>query len=186
MGKRPRGDIRVAQRVAIDAKRRRREEADAARVHEQKFNVSKVVVQQIGKRYGMLMPSPLIDCVGGMVLAKREVEPASDEMGELTDVARSFLTVSAGRTNMTRTAQADNLGVSRKSLTAPLKTFTSAVWLFDRWWRRVIMQELVRDPRSEVLQIIDDVGYDETPAEVAGGGSELSIVAGPARSTETQ
>eukprot|EP00959_Pyramimonas_sp_CCMP1952_P264251 5526197-Pyramimonas_sp.AAC.1 len=72
------------------------------------------------------MPSPLVDCVGDMVVAKRDVQPASDDICERTDTAKSFLTVSAGRTNMTRTAQADNLGVSEKSLRASLKTFTCA------------------------------------------------------------
>eukprot|EP00959_Pyramimonas_sp_CCMP1952_P335893 7033466-Pyramimonas_sp.AAC.1 len=165
--KRRGGDIAVAQQAAIESKRQRKETTLALIQHEKQFDVPRYILNQLGRTYGMLVGSPLVDVVGNMVVVKRDADQ-TPESCELSQFARQYVDASEGRTTATRTAQSSSLDTSRKQLASEIKSFSAAVWLVDRWWRRNVIKAISGDPRSTLMQTIDDVGYDETPAEVAG------------------
>ncbi|CAK0880469.1 unnamed protein product [Prorocentrum cordatum] len=158
-----RGDVRVAQEAAREAKRRRREAREAEAQRARGVSVPPVVAGDMCSRPVPFTSHPLLAHIGGLS-SDPEVQRFRDALPGPSDVATALYDpASRPLAFATASLQCERTGVSLETFHKHSVHLNCMVWLHDRLYRKMLVESCCRSSVAKALHVIDYVAYDETP-----------------------
>ena len=153
--------MELLQAAARDAKRRRREECNALVALRARIQCSPLALRELGTPPPLGAVSSLVLDLGAAYAAITETRPHQPPPSELA--LQLFVKDETGINYASYDIQADNVGMSRKTFDAVALRLTSALWACVRLRRHVFASAIHASAQVRFLQVVDVVGYDETP-----------------------